>query len=59
MTSAQSDQSSVCAQYVVKGPIFLQADSEDSDQTGRTRYFVGFVELQFIYVRIKFSLDIF
>ena len=33
--SAQSDQSSQCAQWVVKDPSFLHADSEDSDQTGR------------------------
>ena len=33
--SAQSDQSSLCAQWVAKGPSFLHADSEDSDQTGR------------------------
>ena len=33
--SAQSDQSSLCAQWVAKDPSFLHADSEDSDQTGR------------------------
>ena len=33
--SAQSDQSSLCAQWVAKDPMFLHADSEDSDQTGR------------------------
>ena len=33
-TSAQSDQSSLCAQWVAKDPSFLHADSEDSDQTG-------------------------
>ena len=32
--SAQSDQSSLCSQCVAKDPSFLQADSEDSDQTG-------------------------
>ena len=32
---AQSDQSSLCAQWVAKGPSFLHADSEDSDQTGQ------------------------
>ena len=32
--SAQSDQSSLCAQYVAKDPSFLHADSEDSNQTG-------------------------
>ena len=34
--SAQSDQSSLCAQWVPKDPSFLHADSEDSDQNGRT-----------------------
>ena len=34
-TSAKSDQSSLCAQWVTKDPSFLHADSEDSDQTGR------------------------
>ena len=33
--SAQSDQSSLCAQWVTKDLSFLHADSEDSDQTGR------------------------
>ena len=33
--SAQSDQSSLCAQWVAKDPRFLHADSEDSHQTGR------------------------
>ena len=33
--SAQSDKSSLCAQWVAKDPSFLHADSEDSDQTGR------------------------
>ena len=33
--SAQSDQCSLCAQWVAKDPWFLHADSEDSDQTGR------------------------
>ena len=28
-------ESSLCAQWIAKGPIFLHADSEDSDQTGR------------------------
>ena len=31
--SAQSDQSSLCTQWVAKDPSFLHADSEDSDQT--------------------------
>ena len=41
-------ESSLCAQWVAKDPIFLHADSEDSDQTGRMlrwthSHFVGFV----------------
>ena len=47
-------ESSLCAQWVVKGLMFLHADSEDSDQTGPmsrliwvfvwcTCHFVGFV----------------
>ena len=28
-------ESLLCAQWVAKGPRFLHADSEDSDQTGR------------------------
>ena len=32
--SAQSDQSSLCAQWVATDPRFLYADSEDSGQTG-------------------------
>ena len=46
-------ESSLCAQWVAKDPMFLYADSEDSDQTGRmprlmwvfagrTYHFVGF-----------------
>ena len=31
----QSDQSSLCAQWVAKGQSFLHAESENSDQTGR------------------------
>ena len=33
--STQSDQSSLCAQWVAKDPSFPHVDSEDSDQTGR------------------------
>ena len=32
--SAQSVQSSLCAQWVAKDPSFLYVDSKDSDQTG-------------------------
>ena len=57
--SAQSDQSSLCTQWVGKDPSFLHADSEDSDQTGQmsrliwvfaghTCHFVGFVMRQLI-----------
>ena len=37
--SAQSDQSSLCSQWVAKDPSFLHADSKDSDQTGHTCHF--------------------
>ena len=41
-------ESSLCAQWVAKGPSFLHADSEDSDQTGRMHsHFVGFVMSRF------------
>ena len=57
-------ESSLCAQWVAKGPMFLQADSEDSDQTGRmprliwvfagrTCHFIGFVMR-----RLKCSLQL-
>ena len=43
--STQSDQSSLCAQWVAKDQSFLHADSEDSDQTSRmprlSRVFAG------------------
>ena len=39
--SAQSDQSSLCAQWVAMDPSFLHADSEDSDQTGLLWVFAG------------------
>ena len=59
--STQSDQSSQCAQWVAKVPMFLHGDREDSDQTGwmpkliwvfagRTDHFVGFVMRQLKYV---------
>ena len=61
LASAQSDQSSLCAQWVAKDPNFLHADSEGSDQTGRmprliwifagrTCHFVGFVMRRLIYI---------
>ena len=53
-TSTQSDQSSLCTQWVAKDPKLLHTDSEDSDQTGwmprlirvfagHTYHFDGFV----------------
>ena len=39
--SAQSDQSSLCVQWLAKDPSFLPADSEDSDQTGRMPRLIG------------------
>ena len=62
-TSAQSDQPSLCAQWVAKDPSFLHADSEDSDLTGRmprliwvfaghTCHFVGFVTRRLNYQQI-------
>ena len=52
-------ESSLCAQWVAKGPNFHHADSEDFDQTGwmprliwvfagRTSHFVGFVMMRLI-----------
>ena len=63
--STQSDQSSLCAQWVGKDPSFLHMDSKDSDQTGRmprmtwvfagrTCHFVGFVMRQLIYQCLVF-----
>ena len=37
----QSDQSSLCTQWVAKDPIFLHVDSEDSDQTGQMESSLG------------------
>ena len=58
--SAQSDQSSLCAQCVAKGPSFHHGDSKDSEQTGRmhrliwvftwrTCHFVGFIVRRLMY----------
>ena len=33
LASTQSDQTSLCAQWVVKDPSFLHADSKDADQS--------------------------
>ena len=40
--SAQSDQSSLCAQWVAKDLSFLHVDSEDCDQTGRMPRLIWF-----------------
>ena len=54
--SAQSDQSSLSAEWVAKDPSFLHADSEDSDQTDLSRrwahtHFVGFVIFRLIWIQ--------
>ena len=57
-------ESSLCAQQVVKGQMFLHAVSEDSDQTGRmprliwvfagrTGHFVGFVVRRLKYLMLS------
>ena len=57
--SLGGSESSLCAQWVAKDPSFLNADSEDSDQTGRmprlfgvfagrTCHFIGFVTRRLI-----------
>ena len=59
-------ESSLCAQKVVKGPMFLHADSEDYDQTGRmprliwvftgrTCHCVGFVTRQLISSKLNMT----
>ena len=59
--SAQSDQSSLCAQWIAKDSSFLHADSKDSDQTermprliwvfaGHINHFVGFVMRRLIWI---------
>ena len=68
--SPQSDQSSLCAQWVAKDIIFLHADSEDSDQTGRmprltwvfagrTCHFVGFVTRRLISLWLILFVSLF
>ena len=54
-------ESSLCTQWVAKDPMFLHADNEDSDQTGRVprliwvfagrTHFVGLVVSQLIWFR--------
>ena len=54
------DQSSLCAQWVAKDPRFLQADSEDSDQTGQMpeliRVFAGCMSFFGFVMRCSFIL---
>ena len=45
--SAQSDQSSVCVQWVAKDPSFLHTDSEDSDQTGLIHWYFSVNSVSF------------
>ena len=40
---------SQCAQWISEDPMFLHADSEDSDQTGCKGYIVGFVMRRLMY----------
>ena len=47
---AQSDQSSLCVEWVAKDQRILHADSKDSDLTGHTHHFVGFVMQQLNFV---------
>ena len=65
--SAQSDQSSQCAQWVAEDPMFLQADSEDYQTgrmpmliwvfAGRTCHIVGFVIRWLIYSKSIWQFD--
>ena len=59
-------ESSLCAQLVAKDPIFLHADSEDSDQTGRMLgahpfcwYFVGFLMRWLKYVLMLWAFPVY
>ena len=62
----QSDQSSLCAQWVAKDPSFLHADSKDSDQTGwmprlirvfaGRSHFVGVISIQVSVQQIQILL---
>ena len=70
LAPTQSDQSSLFAQWIAKDLMFLHADSEDSNQTGRmprlirvfagrTGHFVGFVLLwlKCTYIQKQSSLQ--
>ena len=61
-------ESSLCAQWVANDSMFLHADSEDSDQTGRmprviwvfagrTSHFVGFVVRQLIWYKYQITVE--
>ena len=53
--SAQSGQSSLCAQWVVNDPSFLYADSEDSDQTGRSDWADAQADLSLRWAHMSFG----
>ena len=50
-----SDWSSLFTQWVAKDPSFVHADSKDSDQTGRTCHFVGFVTRWLKYGKLSLT----
>ena len=53
-TSAKSDQSSLCVQWIAKDPRFHHADSEDADQTGRMPKLIwGFAERTLILLGLS------
>ena len=58
-----SVKSSLCAHWVAKDPVLLQADREDSDQTARMprliRVFAGRIEhfVGFVMRRLKLRCD--
>ena len=49
-------ESSLCAQWVAKGPSFLHADSEDSDQTGRMPRLIWVFRVQAFFMRTAKTL---
>ena len=51
--SMQSDQSSLCTQWVAKDPRVLHVDREDSDQTGRIWVFAGCTGHWFCFVVLR------
>ena len=50
--SAQSDQSSLCTQWVARGPSFLYVDSKHSDQTGRMRIYFSITLVNNAYLSL-------